>query len=154
MPKKCFICKQQFPENNIVEYGGRKYCANCLEEKIMREKFSKTVCGIFGLKKPGSRIWGDRKKLLDNGFTDEEIIKCLDYCYNVVGYSKVSESLYCVNVSTLGAANAYFKEKMVREKIATQERIINPVQPKQFIKRQEVEIQNDLLDLDDILNED
>lgn len=46
------------------------------------------------MKAPGPRIWTERKRLRDNyGYTDDVIINCLDYIYNIEHKKKLSESL-------------------------------------------------------------
>lgn len=112
---QCFKCKQQFLRNELVEYAGprsttfHKYCPNCLKEQQSRDKFSESVCNIFGLKAPGPRIWAERKRLMDTyGYTDQTIIDCLNYIYLVEKAQKLSESLCLVNPPTV--------EKMMKYK--------------------------------------
>ena len=87
----------------MVQYAGLNaanahwYCPTCLKEKHERELFSEKVCEIFGLKTPGPIIWTQRKQLKEKyGYTDNIIIDCLDYIYNVRHYKKLSESLCLV----------------------------------------------------------
>lgn len=115
--KKCYGCKQEFRSEELVYYAsptantGYNYCPKCLAEKQARERFSYKVCSIFGLKAPGPRIWTERKRLQDNyGYTDDVIVDCLDYIYNVEHTKKLSESLCLVNPATV--------EKMKRHKSA------------------------------------
>ena len=74
------------------------YCKKCYDEKMAQEDFSNKVCSIFGIKTPGPRIWTERKRLIDTyGYTDETIVNCLDYIYNVLKKPKKVETIYLVN---------------------------------------------------------
>lgn len=114
---KCTVCKESLVGKETIHYRGNYYCKYCYDEKVNRDNFQKKVCEIFSLKKPGPVIWTQRKRLLEKGFTDDNIIKCLDYLYNVLGKKKISESLIYINSGTVGAAINYFKtkEKFERE---------------------------------------
>lgn len=71
-----------------------------MDEKLARERLTKKVCQIFGIKSPGPRIWTERKRLQDTyGYTDDTIADCLDYIYNVRHFKKLAESLVLVNPS-------------------------------------------------------
>ena len=101
--KKCFGCKQPFRVEELIAYTpltakiSHNYCRACLKEKQARENFSNKICEIFGVKTPGPRIWTERKRLIDKyGYTDNIIIDCLEYIYNVLKKKKVSESLYAI----------------------------------------------------------
>lgn len=105
---QCFKCKQQFLRNELVEYATprsttlHKYCPACLKEQQSRDKFSESVCNIFGIKAPGPRIWNERKKLIETyGYTDQTIIDCLNYIYIVEKTKKLAESLCLVNPPTV-----------------------------------------------------
>ena len=113
---KCFECKQDFRREELINYTplnskiAHNYCRKCLEEKQQRENFSNKVCTIFGIKAPGPRIWTERKRLMDTfGYTDEIIIDCLDYIYNVENKKKLSESLYLVNPVSVDHMMTYKK---------------------------------------------
>lgn len=70
------------------------FCRNCYEDKLAREAFQNKVCMIFGIKAPGPVIWTQRKRLMNKyGYTDQVIIDCLDYIYNVEHKLKLAESL-------------------------------------------------------------
>jgi hypothetical protein len=74
------------------------YCKSCYEERMARERFQLKVCQIFGIKSPGPRIWTERKRLMNvYGYTDDAIVDCLDYIYNVEHRDKLTESLALVN---------------------------------------------------------
>lgn len=101
--QKCFECKETFRKEELINYmpltakTSHYYCKKCLEEKLARERFSEKVCSIFGILKPGPRIWTERKRLKrEFGYTDDTIIDCLDYIYNVEKKAKIVETLYLV----------------------------------------------------------
>lgn len=78
------------------------YCKDCYEARLAREKFSNKVCEIFGLKSPGPRIWKERSRLREKyGYTDDAIVDCLEYIYNVVKKDKLSESLALINPQSM-----------------------------------------------------
>ena len=88
--RKCAGCKQDIRKDEMIQYAtpsGKTtywFCKSCYEEKLEREKFQNKVCQIFGIKSPGPVIWTQRKRLRDTyGYTDEVIVDCLDYIYNV-----------------------------------------------------------------------
>lgn len=116
----CYSCKNTFPRNDVVYYASNRsntqhpYCRKCLEEKKLRDEFSDKVCQIFGIKTPGPRIWTERKRLINNyGYTDNIIINCLDYIYNVKKYKKLSESLCLINPSLVDEMLRYKKTQLV-----------------------------------------
>lgn len=108
LTRKCAGCKQEFRKDELIMYatlsGKTSYwfCKDCYEEKVSREKFSNKVCEIFGIKNPGPRIWTERKRLRNTyGYTDDAIVDCLDYIYNVQKKDKLSESLVLVNPKSM-----------------------------------------------------
>lgn len=115
---QCYKCKQQFLREELVEYARpdaitfHRYCPQCLAEQKLRDLFSKTVCNIFGIKAPGPRIWTERKRLIDTyGYTDQTIIDCLNYIYEVEKVKKLSESLCLVNPPTVERMMKYKKQQ-------------------------------------------
>ena len=117
--KKCYTCKQLFREDQLTGYCSPKaktphnYCINCLQEKIARDKFSDQICIIFGVKAPGPRIWTERKRLKDKyGYTDDIILDCLDYIYNVKKKYKKAESLCLVTPIMVEEMLRYKKHKL------------------------------------------
>ncbi len=110
---KCYGCKQLFPKNELISYAPplctvyHNYCPSCYDERVARDKFSTKVCEIFGLKSPGPRIWTERVRLMEQGFTDAMICECLDYIYHVKKMKKLSESLYLINTSTYQEMQRY-----------------------------------------------
>ena len=147
--KQCFNCKQVFRKEELVDYASpnaqilHSYCPACLKEKQAKDNFSMKVCSIFQLKAPGPRIWNERKRLIDKyGYTDEIIIDCLDYIYNVEHAAKLAESLCLVNPTTVAkmqaykSRQAYNSEKIIsamREKFQTY--VVKPREaPKQDVE--------------------
>lgn len=150
---KCKSCGEQFLRTEMVQYCSPKannplwYCKKCLAEKQAREKFSDQVCKIFGLKAPGPRIWTERKRIIETyGYTDQILIDCLDYIYNVEHKRKLAESLCLVKPpmvdkmmqykrqltevgdSLVQAAQTEMKEYVVpmRQTKTASKRILNP----------------------------
>ena len=121
LTRKCYGCKQDIRKEEMVQYSSPSgktsywYCKNCYEDKIEREKFSNKVCEIFGIKSPGPVIWTQRKKLRDTyGYTDSAIVDCLEYIYNVMKLSKLSESLVLVNPKKIRNMKAWRAEQKAR----------------------------------------
>lgn len=121
---KCYGCKENFRREELVSYASansntfHNYCLKCLKEKQDRENFSNKVCQIFGLKAPGPRIWTERKRLQDKyGYTDNVIIDCLEYIYNVERKKKLADSLCLVSPITV---NKMIKYKQAQETEARQ----------------------------------
>lgn len=119
--RKCAGCKEIFRKDEMIQYSSLTgkttywYCKNCYEDKIAREKFSNKVCEIFGIKAPGPRIWTERKRLIDTyGYTDDTIVDCLDYIYNVVKKNKLAESLALVNPRSMANMKAWRADRQAR----------------------------------------
>ena len=118
LTRVCFQCKQSFLKDEMHEYASARakqlhwYCEKCYQEKIARENFSDVVCKIFGIKMPGPRIWTERKRLIDTyGYTDQTIIDCLNYLYNIKHTKKLAESLYLVNPTNVEEMLSYKRAK-------------------------------------------
>lgn len=116
--RKCVTCNQFFLKDDMVQYASTRakklqwYCKSCYEKKIEQDKFTDAVCKIFGIKMPGPVIWRDRKKLIDTyGYTDQTIIDCLDYVYNVKKMKKTSESLVLITPAHIHEMLEYKKQK-------------------------------------------
>ena len=98
--RKCYGCKQDIRKDEMIQYSSISgktsywFCKTCYEEKLARERFQLKVCQIFGIKSPGPLIWTQRKRLKDvYGYTDDAIVDCLEYIYNVEHMNKLKESL-------------------------------------------------------------
>ena len=101
--RKCYGCKESFRTSDMIEYAATGanikhwYCKKCYTDKLARERFSEKICTLFGVKGPGPKIWTERKRIFDKyGYTDDTIIDCLDYIYNVEHIEKKSPTLYFV----------------------------------------------------------
>ena len=119
--RKCHGCGQDIHKDEMIQYttlsGKTSYwfCKPCYEEKIAREKFQTKVCEIFGIKSPGPLIWTQRKKLRDTyGYTDDAIVDCLEYIYNVEHMNKLKESLGLVNPRSMANMKAWRADKKAR----------------------------------------
>ena len=119
--RKCSGCKQEFHKDEMIQYAtlsGKTiywFCKKCYEEKLAREKFSNKVCSIFGIKSPGPRIWTERKRLRNTyGYTDDAIVDCLDYIYNVVKKDKLAESLILVNPQNMANMKSWRATKQAQ----------------------------------------
>lgn len=153
----CCSCKEKIPREQIIYYGSKenlmKYCPECHKEKISREKFYNFICELFGIKAPGPKIYAQRKKIkAAYGFTDETIMKTLDYLFNVKKLNKGFESIGLVNPQNVEEARKYFEEKKKKEeklREAEQTRIEKIVVP---VKKKERKVE--LIDIDALLEED
>lgn len=121
LTRKCHGCGQDIHKNEMIQYstvsGKTSYwfCKDCYEEKMARERFQIKVCQIFGIKSPGPLIWTQRKRLRDTyGYTDDAIVDCLDYIYNVEHMKKLKESLGLVNPKSMANMKAWRAEKKAR----------------------------------------
>lgn len=63
---------------------------------------------------PGPRIWRERKKLLQLGYTDNVICECLDYIYNIKKLPKLVESLCLINSRLIEEMKAYKKRQEIK----------------------------------------
>lgn len=157
--RKCSNCKEEFRKDILIEYSSLSgktshwFCPKCYEEKMSREKFADSVCKIFGIKSPGPRIWADRKAIIDKyGYTDDTIIDCLEYAYNILGIKKLSESLYFVKPDMVEKMKAWKRGKKeqaagIATSIATTEMVehIVPINEKKK-ERKEVSLEDGLFD--------
>ena len=121
LTRKCHGCGQDIHKDEMIQYstvsGKTSYwfCKDCYEEKMARERFQIKVCQIFGIKSPGPLIWTQRKRLRDEyGYTDDAIVDCLDYIYNVEHMKKLKESLGLVNPKSMANMKAWRAEKKAR----------------------------------------
>ena len=119
--RKCYGCKQDIHKDEMFQYStlsGKTsywYCKPCYEERMARERFQVKVCQIFGIKAPGPRIWTERKRLIDTyGYTDDAIVDCLEYIYNVQHMNKLAESLALVNPRSMNEMKVWRAEQKGR----------------------------------------
>lgn len=159
LTRKCYGCKQDIRKDEMIQYttlSGKSsywFCKTCYEEKLAREKFQTKVCEIFGIKAPGPLIWTQRKKLKDTyGYTDDAIVDCLEYIYNVEHMNKLKESLGLVSPRSMANMKAWRANKKatassIAAAIATTEtkEYIVPVR-ENTKKKEEINLDDALLD--------
>ena len=121
LTRKCQGCKQDIHKSEMLQYStpsGKTtywYCKDCYEEKLARERFQTKVCEIFGITTPGPLIWTQRKRLRDTyGYTDDAIVDCLEYIYNVEHMNKLKESLGLVNPRSMNNMKAWRADQKAR----------------------------------------
>ena len=148
---KCFGCKQEFRREELINYTplnsqtSHNYCKKCLEKKQQRENFSNKVCSIFGIKVPGPRIWAERKRLIDKfGYTDNTIIECLDYLYNIKKLKVLSESLTLVNPANVDAMQRYKRQQAAKAGQLTAAAAVKIVEHKVALRQEEKEPEKNL----------
>ena len=157
--RKCAGCKQDFRKDELIQYAtlsGKTtywFCKDCYEEKLARERFQMKVCEIFGIKSPGPVIWTQRKKLREEyGYTDDAIVDCLDYIYNVEHMNKLTESLGLVGPRSMSNMKKWRATKQAQAgsiaaamaNMETKEYIV-PVQEKKR-KKEEINLDDALLE--------
>ena len=118
LTRKCFGCKQDIRKEEMIQYSSPSgktshwFCKACYEDKLARERFQTKVCQIFGIKMPGPLIWTQRKHLIDTyGYTDDAIVDCLEYIYNVEHMNKLKESLGLVNPRSMAEMKVWRAKK-------------------------------------------
>ena len=113
---KCHKCRQDFRADQLIKYKtvfGEKsysYCPKCLEWVQADERFRVEVCRIFGLKGPqvGGHINKQRKKLVEEyGITEDTIVECLRYVYDIKKIPPLEETLYFVTPAMIAEMNKY-----------------------------------------------
>lgn len=96
-----------YPRGEIIIFNNRKLCPKHYKEAVENEKFNNYICELFGIKSPGPLIFTQRKRLNEQGFTDETICHTLDYLFNVKKLNKAFESLGLINSQTVEEAYNY-----------------------------------------------
>ena len=152
--KMCHLCKEKFKREDLIDYAragamtAYSYCPKCLAIVQQKEWFEREICKIFSIKAPGPQINTERKRLIDKyGYTDQTIIDCLHYVYDVKKIKQEKVTLYFVTPTmidemmrykrTLAAEGrnlaqaiqkASFKEYVVpvREATPRQKELLNP----------------------------
>lgn len=102
----CPLCKVKNHRKDVMAnvIRGRYYCKECfkkqkaIDEEKEKEKqqnlyFADRICFLFGLKVPGPLIYTQRKKLQEQGYTDEEILYTLEYAFTIRKLDKKKETL-------------------------------------------------------------
>ena len=159
LTRKCFGCKQDIRKDEMIQYTSLTgktshwFCKPCYEERMARERFQVKVCQIFGIKSPGPVIWTQRKRLMETyGYTDDAIVDCLDYIYNVQHKKILSESLVLVNPKSMAQMKIWRTNKKAQAgSIAA---AIASTETKEYIvpikentkKREEINLDDALLD--------
>jgi hypothetical protein len=159
LTRKCKGCGQEIRKDEMIQYAtlsGKTtywFCKPCYEERMERERFQNKVCQIFGIKSPGPIIWTQRKKLRDTyGYTDDAIVDCLDYIYNVQHKNILSESLVLINPKSMNQMKAWKAEQ--RGKAGSIAAAINTMEVKEYIvpirenkkKKEEINLDDALLE--------
>ena len=159
LTRKCHGCKQDIRKEEMIQYtslSGKSsywFCKTCYEEKMARERFQTKVCQIFGIKSPGPVIWTQRKKLRDTyGYTDDAIVDCLEYIYNVQKKKILSESLVLVNPKSMAQMKIWRTNK--KAQAGSIVAAIASTETKEYIvpikentkKREEINLDDALLD--------
>lgn len=149
----CHECKGKFPAAEMIVYTtltgktSYNYCRTCYEERVSRDKFADKVCEIFGLAAPGARIWKDRETIqVKWGFTDETIIECLDYLYNVEKKRKLSESLTLITPDAMERMLRY-KERHEIVKNNVQEQVAANVNTQQIVIKENLKNNKQKIDI-------
>ena len=113
--KMCHMCRQQFKREELIDYAraGSKtsysFCPACLKKEQEKEWFYNEICKIFGVKAPGPQINAEHKRIQDTyGYTDQTIIDCLHYVYEIEKIPQKKVTLYFVNPTMI--------EKMMKYK--------------------------------------
>jgi hypothetical protein len=136
-------------------YFGVESSQQKANKKAQKSKLSKVNQCFEGKPyiSPSTLIAKERKKIkAAYGFTDETIMKTLDYLFNVKKLNKGFESIGLVNPQNVEEARKYFEEKKKKEeklREAEQTRIEKIVVP---VKKKERKVE--LIDIDALLEED
>lgn len=117
----CPLCKASNDKNRVLSYiiGNRYYCKECYDKQSAvnaeknrvdqeNKRFADEVCKIFGMKGPGPLIYTQRKRLRDEGYTDDEILFTLKYIFDTKKVSK--------NKATLGLVPYYIADALKKKK--------------------------------------
>ena len=159
LTRKCAGCGQNIHKDEMIQYfspsGKTSYwfCKNCYEDKLARERFQMKVCQIFGLKSPGPVIWTQRKRLRDTyGYTDDAIVDCLEYIYNVKHMNKLTESLGLVGPRSMSEMKVWrANQKATASSIAAA--IANTTTKEYIVPVRENHKKKEEINLDDALLE-
>lgn len=126
----CAECSRQkrdikkYPRGEIIEHNGRKLCPACYKQAVENEKFRDFICELFGVKSPGPKIYTQRKRLKEEyGFTDETIIKTLEYIFKIKKKNKSFESLGLVTPAMVEEAHQYHLKRKSMEQVVRPEEI-------------------------------
>lgn len=154
---KCFECKQEFPRDEVIHYTsfgaqtGHYFCKKCYEIRLEREQFSNEVCRIFGVKSPGPRMWTERRRIKEKfGYTDNVIVECLRYLYDIEKHTKFSETIYRVNPSSVARMIEY-QTAMKIEGNKVEDTVANNIVNKKIVFKERNRDNDQKLNIDDML---
>ena len=158
--RKCKGCGEQIHKDEMIQYASATgktlswYCKPCYEEKLARERFINKVCKIFQLKSPGPVIWTQRKRLQQQyGYTDDTIVDCLEFLYEVQKKGTLIESLGLITPKTVAAMKVWkSKQRALGGRLIAaldnteiKERIINEI-PEPKSTKKEISLDDGLYD--------
>ena len=117
--KKCWKCKDEFRKDELVDYCApgyktfHSYCRKCLKEQQDFDALKLKIVSIFGNdQKLWPRIMRDRKRIITQyGYTDNTIMDCLDYLYNVLKMKVLSKSLCLVTPTNVEKMKKYKRQQ-------------------------------------------
>ena len=117
--KKCWKCKDEFRKDELVDYCApgyktfHSYCRKCLKEQQDFDALKLKIVSIFGNdQKLWPRIMRDRKRIITKyGYTDNTIMDCLDYLYNVLKMKVLSKSLCLVTPANVEKMKKYKRQQ-------------------------------------------
>lgn len=135
-----------YPRGEIICYNSRNLCPKHYKEAIEKEKFNNYICELFGIKSPGPLIFTQRKKLNEQGFTDETICHTLDYLFNVKKFNKMYESLGLVNSQTVEEAYNYHLSKKGKTVELKENNVVEHIVPVKKRERKKNILEYDFLD--------
>lgn len=115
---KCYKCKKDFPKESLINLNDKNYCPTCHQLKLSYDRFSQRVCEIFKLKMPGPILNKQRNNLIKAGFTDDTIIKTVEYCYYVKKLTR--PTLEFVNAETVDEMKRYYKNMDYKENLTVE----------------------------------
>lgn len=109
----CVNCHQKFSRKEIVNFNGKNLCFECHKEASEKNAFDIFICQLFGLKKPGPKIYSQRKNLLERGYSLNAIRQTLDYLFNIKGLSKKEATIgiLLTNPEYFDEAKEYYRKE-------------------------------------------
>lgn len=110
--RKCNLCKEKFPIEELVGFKDFYYCKDCLKIKQENAHFYDVICKTFCLMAPGPRILSYRKKLKDTyGFTDGAILEALKYAVEVLKLDLREPTIGFITPAMIKEAHKYYREQ-------------------------------------------
>lgn len=155
----CFGCKKMFPRETLITYAARggtsyNFCTDCYQEKKKKEKFADYVCELFNLRAPGPMLYSQRKRLINQGFTDETIMMTLEYLYRVCSNDVTQATLGLVNSLSIESARQYYSKKEARSETLGEKVNNQKVTTHYFSVQKEKEVKKEeTIDLNSLMEE-